>query len=249
VTGKNYSGANVTDTCAIASCDTGYHLNPGLNLTETIGNTAGTAYGYINHSGTYGESRGSTTSQATYGISAPDTWGVDYGSTKGRITGKALCSTQVGDNQHITWTNPTTNATMTPEFGTEGAQYCYCTIDSYTSSSGTSQSLSAPWVFYGDGVDEGGCAEDCAYYCVNYLWHDGVDALHFRAAVFASLGAPVASCDANVINITWDSTDASEIEANNAGSVTYDGNINTPRKAQHRNGYIFTGWTFNTPNP
>ncbi len=71
VTGKNYSGANVTDTCAIASCDTGYHLNPGnLNLTEIIGVTGGgTAFGSINHSGTY--SAEGSTSQATYGISAP----------------------------------------------------------------------------------------------------------------------------------------------------------------------------------
>ncbi len=245
VTGKNYSGANVTDTCAIASCDTGYHLNPGLNLTETIGVTeAGTAYGYINHDGTYTNGTGST-SQTTYGITAADTFGVDYGSTKGRITGKALCSRQVGDNNSYAWTNPTTNATMTPEFGTQGAQYCYCTIDSYTSYSGASQSVSAPWVFNHNYGSASTCASDCASGCVNNLYGGG-SSLAFRAGVFNSIPAGVASCDANEISITWADASAEDIAANDAGSVTYGGDIRTPKKAVHKPGKIFTGWTFNT---
>ena len=241
--GKNYSGANVTDTCAIASCDTGYTFNPGNpNLTEIIGESSGTAYGYINHSGTY-DGEGST-SQAIFGISAPDTFGIDYGSGKGRITGKALCSTQVGDNQGDTWTNPTTNATMTPEFDT--GSYCYCQLDGYTSPEGATQSLSAPWVFEDDYGSASNCASWCANNCTGGLL-DG-DYLAFRAAVFGSLGNSVASCDANVITINWDHADAADITANDAGSVTYGGNINTPKKAQHINGKIFTGWTFVTPN-
>jgi len=255
VTGKNYSGANVTDTCAIATCDTGYTLTNRVvypqgtpNLTETIGVTeAGTAYGSINHSGTYANGLGST-SQQTYGITEPDTFGVDYGSTKGRITGKALCSTQVGDNQNQTWTNPTTNATMTPEFDTQGANYCYCTIDSYTSPEAASQSLSASWVFNRALGSTSSCVASCANDCGSLLYDSYYRSLAFRAAVFASLGTPVASCDANEISITWADADQSDIDANDAGSVTYGGDIRTPRKAVHKPGKIFTGWTFNTPS-
>ena len=255
VTGKNYSGANVTDTCAIASCDTGYTLTNHVvypqgtpNLTEIIGNTAGTAYGYIDHSGTYDNGDGST-SQATYGISAPDTFGVDYGTGKGRITGRGLCSTQVGDNQDYTWTNPTTNATMTPEFGTEGATYCYCAIDSYTSPSGASQSLSAPWVFHYEAGSAPSCASGCALGCASPLWYDYDNStLPFRAAVFNSVTPSAPSCDANEISITWADADAADITANNAGTVTYGGDIRTPKKAVHKPGKIFTGWTFNTPS-
>ena len=52
----------------------------------------------------------------------------------------------------------------------------------------------------------------------------------------------------NSINITWDHADAADVTANNAGSVTYDGDIRTPVKAQHINGKVFVGWVFNTPN-
>ncbi len=54
-------------------------------------------------------------------------------------------------------------------------------------------------------------------------------------------------CTANTINITWDNANTADITANNAGSVTYGGDIRTPRKAQHINGKIFVGWTFNNP--
>ncbi len=52
-------------------------------------------------------------------------------------------------------------------------------------------------------------------------------------------------CVANVINITWDNASGNDIAANDAGTVTYGGDIRTPKKAQHINGKIFTGWTFN----
>ena len=55
-------------------------------------------------------------------------------------------------------------------------------------------------------------------------------------------------CTPNTINITWDNANTADITANNAGTVTYGGDIRTPRKAQHINGKIFTGWTFNTPS-
>ena len=250
VTGKNYQGANETDTCAIATCETGYTLNPGTpDLTTIIGVTeAGTAYGYIDHSGTYSNGTGSTTQQ-TYGITAADTFGVDYGSGKGRITGKALCSTQQGDNQYYAWSNPTTSTDVTAAWGTDSN--CWCQLDSYTSSSGATQSLSAPWVFFAaDAVPGGadGCADYCAYICAYSLQNDVADGLFFRAAVFNAIPAGAPSCQANTIQITWADADAADITANNAGSVTYGGDIRTPRKAVHKAGKVFTGWIFNTPS-
>ncbi len=243
VSGNDYYGAG-TDTCVPTACDNGYHLNSGApNLTETIGVTGGgTAFGSINHSGTY--SAEGSTSQATYGISAPDTFGLDYGSTKGRITGRALCSTQVGDNQDGAYTNPTTNATMTPEFDTQGAEYCYCTIDSYTSPEGASQSLSAPWVFNNTYGSASVCASDCASGCAGTLLYDFGAGLAFRAAVFNSIPSGAPSCEANTIQITWGDTDAADVTANDAGQCTFGGDIRTPVKAVHKKGKTFVGWTF-----
>ena len=240
VTGKNYSGANVTDTCTIASCDDGYHLNPGLNLTETIGVTeAGTARAYIKHDGTYGGT--GSTSQAEYGISAPDTFGVDYGSTKGRITGKAICSTQSGTS--YVDGNPTTSTNVAADFS--DGQYCWCQLDGYTSPEGVSQSVSAPWVFHGYNNSASNCASYCVLNCASFLQNGNDPFLRFRAAMFDSVGNSVASCDANEISITWADASAEDIAANDAGSVTYGGDIRTPKKAVHKPGKIFTGWTFN----
>ena len=55
------------------------------------------------------------------------------------------------------------------------------------------------------------------------------------------------ACNANVISITWADASAEDIAANEAGTVTYGGDIRTPRKAVHKPGKIFTGWTFVSP--
>jgi len=55
------------------------------------------------------------------------------------------------------------------------------------------------------------------------------------------------ACNANVIQITWADASAEDIAANEAGTVTYGGDIRTPRKAVHKPGKIFTGWTFVNP--
>ena len=54
----------------------------------------------------------------------------------------------------------------------------------------------------------------------------------------------ISDCAANVISIYWEHADSEDIAINNAGSVTFGGDINTPKKAQHIKGKTFTGWTF-----
>ena len=51
-------------------------------------------------------------------------------------------------------------------------------------------------------------------------------------------------CDPNVITITWVGADAADVAANNAGTMTYGGDIRTPVKAQHQKGKVFIGWRF-----
>ena len=54
------------------------------------------------------------------------------------------------------------------------------------------------------------------------------------------------SCEPNTINITWEDATPESVAANNAGSCTYGGTINTPAVAPSKRGYIFTGWSFDT---
>jgi uncharacterized repeat protein (TIGR02543 family) len=51
----------------------------------------------------------------------------------------------------------------------------------------------------------------------------------------------------NVIYINWQNASQAEIDANNAGSVIYGGNVNTPRSATHIMGKRFIGWRFVNP--
>ena len=241
VSGNDYYGTG-TDTCVPTACDNGYHLNSGNpNLTEIIGVTeGGSDYGYKSNDGT------SNYNNTPYSITQNGEFVVVYGyghhdASKGAIHGYARCSTQVGDSNNGTWTNPTVSNTLPDSIG----QNCYCQLDGYTPLNGTMQSLSAPWVFYGDLNDAGYCAFSCANNCASGLWSDSPGSLAFRSAVFGLLGASAPSCDANVISITWDGADAADIAENDAGTVTYGGDIRTPKKARHIKGKTFVGWTFN----
>ena len=98
-------------------------------------------------------------------------------------------------------------------------------------------------MFYQTHSDADDCASWCSDGCAESLLYNYAE--DFRAGMFGSLVASVASCDANEISITWADASAEDIAANDAGSVTYGGDIRTPKKAVHKPGKIFTGWTFN----
>lgn len=60
-----------------------------------------------------------------------------------------------------------------------------------------------------------------------------------------------ASCLPNTITITWNGATAEDISANNAGSVSYGGDIRTPRVADSTQipiGKTFVGWKFAKPS-
>lgn len=219
---------------ALWTCDNGYSLNSVPDLKVLIGETYGTDYGYVNHSGIF-DNDGSNATQAGLGISNADTWSVIYDDNKGKITGKAICSTQPGTND---WDgNATTATNVTGDF-TNGYQ-CWCQIDSYAPNSGSATALSAPWVFYSDLSSASNCADSCAFGCVRAL--QGY-AISFRDAVFGSLNA--GACEGNTITVQWSDTTQAEIDANNAGTITYGGDIRTPRSATQIQGKRFKGWRF-----
>ena len=66
---------------ALWTCDNGYSLNSVPDLKILIGETYGTDYGYVNHSGIF-DNDGSNATQAGLGISNADTWSVIYDDNK-----------------------------------------------------------------------------------------------------------------------------------------------------------------------
>ena len=150
-----------------------------IDLMSLIGNVRGTGYTSNDDSG----SEFFTEDMSNSIISGdPMAFAVDYGA-KGMIKGHGRCSSQEGDNNDYTWTNPTVSASLPDSIG----QYCYCTLDSYTQLNGTMTALSAPWVFDDDVVDMFTCMYNCARACADILLLDDANFLAFRAAVFNSV--------------------------------------------------------------
>ncbi len=264
LTGNDYYG-NGTDTCEPATCVTGWHVKDGLNVATEIGTTAGVNSAYVNNSGTFGETDANFSSgnngAAYYGLSTSNhnTWAVEYDG-KGIVVGQGRCSTrgvttpwyETYDESTDSYTVPSDNivSSLTDETGQTGAQYCYCNVTGYKASSSSAlQSLSSSWVFrsvYGDASD---CASDCAYDCADNMRDTSSSSLAFRGALLGSVGALPASCEVNTINISWDGATAAAVSANNAASVTYGGDIRTPKSAIHVKGKVFDGWEFSTTAP
>ena len=239
VTGNDYYGAG-TDTCSATTCENGWHLNPGVpDLNATIGSTARSGYGYISNS--YG---GDTYNQSAYGLTEQGTFAVEYGDNKGIITGRSQCSSQSGTNNDYTWSNPTISSTLPNSSG----RYCYCTLDSYTPVGSETISLSIPWIFRNDRNDNDNCGGLCAYYCADALQGSRTNDLAFRTAVFDMVSPTQTTCAANVITINWTDVDPEYAGDNDEGTVTFGGDIRTPRAAVSKPGKTFVGWKFVKPS-
>ena len=96
---------------------------------------------------------------------------------------------------------------------------------------------------------------DCAQCTMNnycgggtYSFSTSADQGINACAIGYSSGAGASSCTPNVINITWEDATPESVAANNAGSCTYGGTINTPAVAPTKRGYVFTGWSFDVGN-
>ena len=155
-----------------AGVDTWYPIVEAVLLSDIIGTAAatGSALGSAFKSNDGNLDSGAQT-LSTYNITENGTFAVDYGDA-GVIRGHAQCSSQSGINNDNTWTDPTISATLPDSSG----QYCYCQLDSYTSSGGSTIALSRPWVF---DSQLGNCATYCALYCPGAFHNE----LNFRAAM------------------------------------------------------------------
>ena len=249
VTGNDYYGAGV-DTCSATTCVAGYHTEaPDWN--DLIGIGAATAIASIRSDGiTY---RAYTGDDTKYGVSGdPMAFAVDYGDDKGYFNGHGRCSTQGGTGPADTSTpsDITTTNNLTDETGT--GRYCWCQLDSYTPSGGSAQTLSGPWVFEA-GISNYGaamCAERCADLCASRLQEVVTSSLVFRSAMLGAITTPAgpATCEANVITLNWSDVDPEYAGDNDEGTVTFGGDIRTPRAAVSKPGKTFVGWKFVKPS-
>lgn len=222
--GEFYSNSvNKCEPVNDASCALGYHYKAasGLDLDVSI---APSSIRYRSNNGT-GNNSGNIT-------------GLEKGEgeatfSSGIASGKALCSITSGSN----YNQGTPNESAT-------GQFCWCKIDGFTPNGGSKQNLTSFFVLRDNFGDANNCANNCAASCMNGFSGDGT----FRASMINAVQkSGLAICEANVITITWDGAEASDIAANNAGTTTYDGDIRTPVKAKEKLGHTFTGWTFIKP--
>ncbi|MCR4918142.1 MAG: hypothetical protein K5912_04355 [Alphaproteobacteria bacterium] len=253
VTGLVYYGGGTQD-CTPTSCVNGYSLTAGTpDLTTVIGITAGSDRGWIGFglSSSNFEEQTSGHSAEYYGLDVTDygTFAVDYTGI-GRLKGRAVCNTAVGDDNGGTYSNPTVYDSLSnmPDVGTN----CYCKVDSFIPDGGVEQSTPSKWVYHSQHSSYSDCAHlnRCANYCAMQLEFASSGAYtNFRNAVFGTIQSGSATCEANTINIIWNGTTQEAIAANEAGTCVYDGDIRTPQSATHVPGKTFTGWRFSSTAP
>ena len=183
----------------------------------------------------------------------PGLWSVGYTYLRGFFRGTARLSSVSG--APASGGNPPTTKT-TSELGAEGGNNCYCNITGYrpwddASGPTVSNWLAAKpadgrneysWVYAGIANSLGACAQTCA-------WKMSVvssgETMNFRLALLGTVKAAYKShCAANNITINWSGTTTAEINANQARTAIYGGDIRTPRSATPVEGKIFKGWEF-----
>ena len=97
ISGNDYYGSG-TDTCEPTACENGWHVKESLNVADTINNTAGENYAYINDIASFIEKNydgQGAKGQTYYSLTDNNTWAVDYGD-KGFLYGQGRCSTVQG---------------------------------------------------------------------------------------------------------------------------------------------------------
>ena len=236
VIGNVYNNVGV-NTCEPTGCVLGWHLKPGFNLKNTIGEDSGISDAITDNNGSFREIDGDNGLEY-YGISDKNSFAVDYAG-KGMLKGHARCSTQQGSNNSYTWTNPTVVNGLEDETGQEGARYCYCQVDGFTPVGGDTIALkSSSWVFNFDDGTAYACAVECSYSCAYYLYRKTESALGFRAALFGAAPVLNPTCEPNTITIDWDPNNNT---AHIQNQCLYDGAIKLP-DAPVKLGYKFIGW-------
>ncbi|MBR5354870.1 MAG: hypothetical protein IK122_01965 [Alphaproteobacteria bacterium] len=184
------------------------------------------------------------------GVLGHGLWATGYGRGRGWVRGTARLSETTG-NLATANSTPTLIGT-TAQLGGEGGTNCWCNITGYRWYGNENPEASpwypaiSSWAYAGIAGSLGACTLNCAA----QMSQDDDASLSFRYALFQSVTAhEPAKCVANTITINWSGTSAAEINANQAGSAYYGGDVRTPRSATPVEGKIFQGWMFSTSGP
>ena len=260
VSGNDYYG-NGTDTCAVTECEHGWHVEEGFNLATALGGASGDSY--VNNDNSGDEYYNWGLSSEETGISGdPMAFVIEYKKYEnkkyvnvGYVYGHGLCSTEAGQPSDYDYETgspilPTTVSSLTDKTGQAGAVHCYCNISGYKAIlDGTMLNLSSSWVYQGDYGDYyENCANDCPGSCARIIKNNDYEYRGVSQALYGSIAQSPATCEINTITINWTGASQSAINANNAGTATYGGDIRTPQSAEHVPGKTFTGWRFSKPS-
>ena len=197
----------------------------------------------------------STLSSASfYNMENVGEWAVGYGYYHGFVRGTARLASV--DNAVVATASTPPTVRTTAQLGNGSGTGCYCNITGYAPwTGGPSSPLSetswkiatSSWAYVGGSYSSLG---SCAYSCAAYMAQGDAASLSFRFALFQTVMAyEPAKCVANTITINWNGTSAAEINANQAGSAYYGGDVRTPRSATPVPGKIFQGWMFSATPP
>ena len=248
VSGQVHYGTDVNTEgfeCSATSCENGYHTDTVYGygpLWLKIGHTLAQGIGYRNSSGEYiGDYPA-----IQLGIeNGSNKWAIDY-DFSGIVTGESICSTQGGTDLNGIGGNDGdfSNLSTASSLTADGGKNCWCKVTGYINSGTALQNLDSYWVLLRESNDS--CAQ-CANNCANIM--SGMYGYSvYREAVLMAVSFPSTRCTPNIINITWDGASQEAIDANEAGSCTYGGDIKTPQSATEIPGKIFKGWLFKATN-
>ena len=245
LTGNDYYGGmgDGYDTCEPSECVEGWHLKTRSGVSEITSQSSVTGvnsaimpdgeYSFQEYTG-----GSASTHDATYYGLTEGTWAVEFSSAS---TGRAAIVRGTARLSKVNGSvNGSTRTTLT-QLGGAGGNNCYCKLTAYQEI-GSWHNVSSPWVYLG----YGNTAEECFQYCANSVRE--VASSDFKTALFNAAFTP-ASCEANVIKVKWYGTTLTDVTTNNAGTVTYGGDINTPVKATVPRGQVFRGWRFSKTQP
>lgn len=225
---------NSTNQCSAAECQPGYHkkTNSDINLIDLIGKNTGTGYGYIKNNSVYAQNHGLTKEE--YGLINNNTWATEYGD-KGTLYGIGRCSTYGAENQKNDLIDD-----IAEDFN--NGTYCWCGLSSYKQFDGTIQDISSAWIYTNNYTNARNCGLYCANICASTIKESGT----YRVNLFSSVltTGNTTSCEPNTITIYWQDADEEDINATNASTVIYGGDIRTPFKAKQKPGKKFIGWKF-----
>jgi len=172
-TGYTFKGWRVRDlTCGLS------HVDTSINGTW-YASKGSAGYCYYWNNDTQEEVDGDCSDSHFAGLNNSE-WETNF--SYGTVKGMSKCSGLSGDNNNLTWSDPSraTESELTSASGEK--KYCWCATTSYTPDGGNQCNIASPsWVFDDDIGSASDCADDCAALCADGVMLNGSD---FRRAVF-----------------------------------------------------------------